>query len=98
MVARLVCFARLAAPYALVVAMALLAVGTISNQIKINAANTQLRAQAENGQRSLTRQCKLAAIGRKFYADALRRGVITLSDFDLFVMSTQQACSPTYRP
>lgn len=84
---------RRLAPWALVVAMSALAVGTISNQFRINAANTQLKTQAANGQKALVRQCKLVGVSQKMYADALRRGVIESADFTLFVLTAQQACT-----
>lgn len=84
---------RIGMPYALVIAMALLAIGTVSNQLKINAANNTLRRQAENGQRALNRQCALLPVSKKIYADALDRRVISADDLAA-ILSTAAAVCP----
>jgi hypothetical protein len=89
--------ARTVMPYGLVAAMVVLAAGTISNQLKINAANQRFADQARNGQRSLTRQCQLVPIGLKTEADALRRHVITAHDFQLYVSTAALYCPPRRR-
>lgn len=81
------------APWLLVGAMAMLAAGTISNQLRINDANTRLQAQAENGQKALTRQCRLLPVAKKLYADMLDRRVITVRDYDLVFSTADTACS-----
>lgn len=83
---------RAGLPMLLVVGMALLALGTVNNQLKINAANTQLARQAMNGQRSLNRQCQLLPISKKLYADALARHKISAADFDAIVSTGAQYC------
>lgn len=79
--------------WGIVAVMALLAVGTVSNVMRINAANTQLQRQAQNGQRALVRSCRLAGVSRKIYVDELDRGKITAEDFALFASTLVQACS-----
>lgn len=86
---------RSLAPWVLVLAMALLAVGTISNQVRINTANTKLRAQAENGQKSLNRQCRVLPISLKLYADALQRGKITVADYAEVASTGDTTCAPS---
>lgn len=81
-----------AIPWLVVAVMALLAVGTVSNQLKINAANTQLKAQAMNGQRALNRQCALLPISEKLYADAVARRVIVPAELGLIVSTGEQYC------
>lgn len=83
---------RVWAPALVVGAIALLSIGTISNQLKINQANTRLKMQAEAGQRALTRQCSLLVVSRKLYADMLERHVISAEDFALVFSTAQQAC------
>lgn len=83
---------RRAALYLLVVVVAYLSFATNSNQRKINEANTQLKKQAEAGQRALTRQCSLLAVSRKLYADMLDRHVISAEDFALVFATAQRAC------
>lgn len=83
---------RPALPAALVIVMALLGAGTVSNQFKINAANDRLRAQAEAGARGLARQCQLLPISKKLYADALDRHVISAGDYGLIVSTAVQYC------
>lgn len=87
-------FGRSLAPWALVIAMALLAVGTISNQLRINTANSRLRAQALNGQRALNRQCALLPVSKKLFADAVQRDVISAEDFAAIVSTAAAACPP----
>lgn len=79
-------------PYLLIFAMALLGIGTINNQLRINAANQVLREQAKNGQRALTRQCSLIGVSKKIYADMLERGKITTGDYELVFSTAQRAC------
>lgn len=83
---------RAGLPMILVMGMALLAFGTVSNQLKINAANTALANQARNGQRALNRQCLLLPISKKLYADAVSRGKITPEEFGLIVSTGEQYC------
>lgn len=99
-IARAVCTLRIAGPYVLVGVIALLSIGTISNQIRINAANARLERNAMNGQRALIRQCALLPVGKKIYVDALRRRVITGEDYQLVLSSAVRACAavPTGKP
>lgn len=78
--------------WALVVLLAALGAGTISNQLMINKANATLATQAENGQKALTRQCALLPIGKKIYTDALERRVISAADYDLVLSTANTAC------
>jgi hypothetical protein len=78
--------------WALVVFLGLLGLGTINNQLRINQANATLSAQAQAGQKALTRQCRLVPIGRKLYGAALKRGEITLEDFELVLSTAATAC------
>jgi hypothetical protein len=78
---------------ALIVFLALLGAGTISNQIRINQANATLAQNAADGAAALARSCKLAGVSRKIYMDVLRRDVITSEDFALFSDTLQRACS-----
>lgn len=94
---RLRCFGVRVAPWLLIAAMAVLAAGTISNQLRINDANTRLAQQAANGQKALTRQCQLFPISKKLYTDALGRRVITAGDYDLIVSTAARVC-PQHRP
>ena len=96
--ARIVCVTRTAAPWLLVVAMALLAAGTISNQLRINEANSRLRAQAANGQAALTRACRLAPNGVLIQRDALERGVISAKQFTAYLSATTHACPGVQLP
>jgi hypothetical protein len=80
--------------WALVGFLALLGVGTINNQLRINKANARLADQAENGQKALTRQCSLFPVSKKLYADMLERRVITAEDYDLVVSTATTACRP----
>lgn len=83
---------RMLAPWVLVAVMAALAFGTISNQVRINAASTKLRAQAEAGAQGLARQCRLLPISKKLYADGVARHKITPQEFGLIVSTGHQYC------
>jgi len=83
--------------WALVLFLALLGVGTINNQLRINQANEILAAQARAGQQSLNRTCRLVPISKKIYVDMLERGKITADDYDLVVSSAAQIC-PSPKP
>lgn len=83
--------------WSLVLFLALLGVGTINNQLRINQANERLAAQALAGQRALNRTCRLVPISKKIYVDALERDVITPDDYDLVVSSAAQIC-PAPKP
>lgn len=96
--ARAVCAAKITGPYLLMFMIALLSAGTISNQIRIGQANDRLQQQAENGQKSLTRACKLVPGGLRIQADALKRGVITAKQFDAYVDATRTACPQVRLP
>lgn len=72
--------------------LALLGVGTINNQLRINQANARLASQAANGQRALNRTCRLLPVSKKMYTDALRRQVITAGDYDLVVSTATAVC------
>jgi hypothetical protein len=85
---------RLIGLWALVMFLALLGVGTVNNQLRINKANETLSTQAQAGQRALTRQCKLLPVGRKLYTAALERGEITAADYDLVLSTATTACPP----
>lgn len=85
---------RAMAPFLLVGFLALLSIGTITNQLKINAANSKLAIQASNGQKSLVRTCRLLPVAQKMYGDALQRGVITVTDYRLVFSTAVQACGP----
>lgn len=75
-----------------IVVLALLGAGTISNVVRLNATSARVSEQAANGQAALTRQCQLFPISKKLYADALDRGKITADDFDLIVSTAATAC------
>lgn len=76
----------------LVVVMSILAVGTVSNVLRLNNTNSRLRAQAMNGQHALNRQCALVPITAKVYADAVSRRVITAREFGRIVGSAAAIC------
>lgn len=77
---------------AVVVLMALLSVGTISGQVRINSTNARIAAQADAGARGLVRQCRLLPVGKKLYGDALERGKITPADYELVISTADTAC------
>lgn len=79
---------------ALIVFLAVLGVGTINNQLRLNKANATLAAQAMNGQRALTRTCRLVPIGHKLYvwAQADPTSKITVADVALVQSTAAQAC------
>jgi hypothetical protein len=83
---------RMIGLWALILFLALLGVGTINNQLRINKANAVLSAQAESGQKALNRQCMLLPVGKKLYGDALDRRVITAADYDLVISTADTAC------
>jgi hypothetical protein len=86
---------RMLGLWALVVLLALLGFGTISNQVRINRANATLAAQAEAGQKGLDRQCKLLPVGKKLYAWGLKNSKesgITPADYDLVISTANTAC------
>lgn len=84
---------KLVGLWALVIALALLGVGTINNQLRINQANARLAQQASDGAKALARSCRLAGVSRKIYVDMLQRKVITSDDFALFTDTLQRACT-----
>lgn len=84
--------------WALVLFLALLGIGTINNQLRINQANERLAAQARAGQQSLNRTCRLVPVSKKIYVDMLERDVITPEDYDLVVSSAAQICPTTSKP
>lgn len=84
--------------WALVVVLAGLGLGTITNQLKINDANARLAAQAMNGQRSLNRTCQLLPVSRKIYTDALKRGVVNADDYDLVLSTATRVCAGASKP
>ena len=79
--------------WGLVVFLGLLGVGTISNQLKLNQTNARISEQASAGARGLVRQCQLLPVGKKLYADALERRVISAEDYDLVVSTASTACT-----
>lgn len=78
---------------AVILVLALLGAGTISNVVRLNATSARVRDQAAAGQAGLDRQCRLLPVGRKLYADALQRGKITTDDFELVVSTANVACA-----
>lgn len=79
--------------WGLVMVLALMGVGTINNQLRINKANAVLAAQAQAGQKALDRQCQLFPVGKKLYRDMLVRGKITADDYELVLSTANTACS-----
>jgi hypothetical protein len=84
--------ARAWAPAALIVLVVLLAVGTIYNQLAINATNGRIKAQAHAGQLSLNRTCRLLPVSKKYALDMLERGKITPADYALVLSSASTVC------
>lgn len=84
---------RLVGLWVLILVLALMGIGTISNQVRINRANAVLSQQASDGAKALARSCKLAGVSKKIYVDNLQRKVITSDDFALFTDTLQQACA-----
>lgn len=80
--------------WALVLFLGLLGLGTINNQLRINKANATLAEQAMNGQRALTRTCRLVPVTRKIYGDMLDRKKITVDDYELVIASAAAICPP----
>jgi hypothetical protein len=80
-------------PYAMVTVIALVAVLTVSNQVRINHTNRELARQAHAGQLGLNRTCALVPISKKIYADFLHRGVITRQDYLRVFGTAERACA-----
>jgi hypothetical protein len=80
------------APYAVVLVMAMLAFGTVSNQLRINRASMTLKAQAVAGAQSLHRQCQLLPAGFKVQRYLLDRHVTSSEDFALWLSTARRYC------
>jgi hypothetical protein len=84
--------ARAWAPGVLVAVVLLLSLGTIRNQLSINATNERIKNQARAGQLSLNRTCRLLPVSKKVYGDMLERDVITPADYDLVLSTADTVC------
>lgn len=81
-----------ATPYLLVAFLALLAVATISNVVRLNATNSKLRAQAQEGQNARTTQCRTFPIAIKLYTAAERFDLITPGDLKTYLAGGPRGC------
>lgn len=88
---------RRARRYGLAIILGAVSIGTVSNQVRINAQNAKFQQQARAGQRARVTQCHTFPVAVKLYTAAQRYGLITPRDLATYLAAAPQGCPPTRR-